>query len=287
MSGAGGAPLWRIRAVPVPQWRGKSLAGKTILLHAEQGFGDSIQFVRYVPLVAVKGAKIVLEIPDSLMPLVDFRDDMVATIKPGAPPPPFDLHCPLMSLPLAFGTTLATIPGETPYLCVPPERKANVRKWLPNSGRTRVGLVWSGKPSHRNDHNRSIAFDRLAPILSVPGCAFISLQREYRKADLATLAACPNLLRLDAALADFADTAAVVDALDLVITVDTAVAHLAGALGKPVWILLAAIQDWRWLLQRDDSPWYPTARLFRQPETGDWDSVIALLMRELTGLARA
>jgi hypothetical protein len=147
-------------------------------------------------------------------------------------------------------------------------------------------LVWSGKPSHKNDHNRSIAFHRLAPLLSFSGVDFISLQREYRNADLAALTAFPDLLRLDAGLADFADSAAVVEALDLVITVDTAVAHLAGALGKPVWILLSFIQDWRWLVQREDSPWYPTARLFRQPEIGDWDSVIARVGRELAAFAR-
>jgi tetratricopeptide (TPR) repeat protein len=270
-----------------PVWQGEDLGGRKILLHAEQGFGDSIQLLRYVPMVVAKGGRVVLEIPDSLMPLIGRGDGVVAMVRPGAPLPPFDLHCPLLSLPLAFGTTLATIPAEVPYLRVPAERAANWRTWLPGSGRPRVGLVWSGKPSHKNDHNRSIAFHRLAPLLSLPGVDFISLQREYREADLAALAACPNLLRLDAALSDFADTAAVVEALDLVITVDTAVAHLAGALGKPVWILLSSIQDWRWLQQREDSPWYPTARLFRQPEIGDWDSVIARVARELAVFARS
>jgi len=270
-----------------PTWRGEDLRGRSILLHAEQGFGDSIQLLRYVPMVVAKGGQVVLEIPDSLMPLVGRRDGAVAMINPGAPLPSFDLHCPLLSLPLAFGTTLATIPAQVPYLRVPAERAANWRNWLPCSGRPRVGLVWSGKPTHKNDHNRSIAFDRLAPLVSLPGVDFISLQREYRDADLAALAAFPNLLRLDGGLADFADTAAVVEALDLVITVDTAVAHLAGALGKPVWILLSSIQDWRWLVQREDSPWYPTARLFRQPAIGDWDSVIARVARELAAFARA
>jgi tetratricopeptide (TPR) repeat protein len=264
-----------------PLWRGENLAGKIVLLHAEQGFGDSIQFLRYVPMVAAKGGKMVLEIPDSLMPLIGHADGVLAMVKPGAALPPFDLHCPLLSLPLAFGTTLATIPAEVPYLHVPAERAMKWRCALPAAGRPRVGLVWSGKPSHKNDHNRSIAMHRLTPLLSVSGVDFVSLQREYRTADLAALAALPNLLRLDAALADFADAAAVVEALDLVITVDTAVAHLAGALGKPVWLLLSSIQDWRWLQRRGDSPWYPTARLFRQPEIGDWDSVIARVAREL------
>jgi tetratricopeptide (TPR) repeat protein len=268
-----------------PAWRGEELGGRTILLHSEQGFGDSIQLLRYVPMVAAKGGRVVLEIPDSLMPLVGRRDGVVAMVKPGAPLPPFDLHCPLMSLPLAFGTTLATVPAQVPYLQVPVERAADWRDRLPGTGRPRVGLVWSGKPTHKNDHNRSIALHRLAPLLSLSGIDFVSLQREYREADMAALAASRNLRRLDAALADFADTAAVVEAVDLVITVDTAVAHLAGALGKPVWILVSSIQDWRWLLQREDSPWYPTARLFRQPEIGDWDSVIGRLARELAAFA--
>jgi tetratricopeptide (TPR) repeat protein len=274
------------RDVAQPQWQGEDLGGRTILLHAEQGFGDSIQLLRYVPMVVAKGGQVVLEIPDSLMPLIGARDGVVAMLKLGAPLPPFDLHCPLLSLPLAFGSTLATIPAEVPYLRAPAERTAKWRNWLPNSGRPRVGMVWSGKPTHKNDHNRSIALHRLAPLLSLPGIDFVSLQREYRETDLSALAAFPNLLRLDMALADFADTAAAVEALDLVITVDTAVAHLAGALGKPVWILLSSIQDWRWLLQREDSPWYPSARLFRQPAIGDWDSVIARVARELAAFAR-
>ena len=267
-----------------PLWRGDDLGGRTILLHAEQGFGDSIQFLRYVPMVIAQGGKVVLEIPESLMPLLGHSDGVLAMVKPGAALPPFDLHCPLLSLPLAFGTTLATIPAAVPYLHVPAQRAMKWRSALPAAGRPRVGLVWSGKPSHKNDHNRSIALHRLTPLLSVSGADFISLQPEYRAADLAALAAFPNLLRLDAALADFADTAAVVEALNLVIAVDTAVAHLAGALGKPVWLLVSSIQDWRWLRQRDDSPWYPTARLFRQPEIGDWDSVIARVARELAVL---
>jgi tetratricopeptide (TPR) repeat protein len=269
-----------------PLWRGEPLAGKTILVYAEQGFGDSIQFLRYVPMVVAKGANVVLEVPDSLMPLLGRIEGVAAIVKPGAPLPAFDVHCPLLSLPRAFGTTLATIPAEVPYLRVPAERAAKWRTLLPRGEHARVGLVWSGKPSHKNDHNRSIALDRLAPLLSLPGIDFISLQREYRDADLATLAAFPNLRRLDAALTDFAETAAVVEDLDLVITVDTAVAHLAGAVGKPVWILLAAVLDWRWLLDRADSPWYPSARLFRQPQLGDWASVVARLSHELAALQR-
>ena len=185
---AGNAP----RDFGVPQWRGedvsgKSLAGKTILLHAEQGFGDTIQFVRYLPMLAARGARIVLEVPDSLMPLIGDIDGVIAMISRGQPHPPIDLHCPLMSLPLAFGPTLATIPATVPYLRAPAERVEAWRARLPASGKLRVGLVWSGKPTHRNDHNRSIAFERLAPLLAVPNIDFVSLQRDVRETDAAAL----------------------------------------------------------------------------------------------------
>ncbi len=268
-----------------PQWRGEDLEGKTILLHAEQGFGDTIQFIRYLPMVVAKGGKVVLEIPGDLMPLVGQIDGVVAMASRGQALPPFDLHCPLLSLPLAFGTTLATVPAPIAYLRAPPERVAQWRASLPRGEAPRIGLVWSGKPSHRNDHNRSIPLARLSPLLLKPGFQFVSLQKDVRDADQEALRKFPALIRFGDALADFADTAAVVAALDLVITVDTAVAHLAGAMGKPVWILLPAIGDWRWLLDREDSPWYPSARLFRQPHIGDWGSVMARLTRELAAFA--
>lgn len=279
---------WRWRradAVPrgftQPQWRGEDLRGRTILLHAEQGFGDTLQFVRYVPMVAAKGGNVILEGPDGLLPLLAGIEGVAARVSRGAPLPPFDLHCPLMSLPLAFGTTLATVPAAVPYLRVPAARAEQWRGRLPRRGVPRVGLVWSGRPTHRNDHNRSIALARLEPVLARPGVQFISLQREIRDADRPALAKFPTVLRLEEELADFADTAAVVDALDLTIAVDTAVAHVAGALGKPVWVLLPSIPDWRWMLHRDDSPWYPSARLFRQKRIGDWDGAIARLAAEL------
>ncbi len=269
-----------------PQWRGEDLQGRTILLHAEQGFGDTIQFIRYLPMVVARGGKVVLEIPDDLRPLVGPLDGVVAMVSRGQALPPFDLHCPLLSLPLAFGTTLATVPAPVSYLRAPPERIEQWRARLPPSEALRVGLVWSGKPSHKNDHNRSIALAQLAPLLSKPGFQFISLQKQVRDADRAELEKFPALVRLDDTLADFADTAAVVAALKLVIAVDTAVAHLAGAMGKPVWILLPAIGDWRWLQAREDSPWYPSARLFRQPQIGDWESVVARLDWELAWFAK-
>ena len=267
-----------------PQWQGEDLTGKTILLHAEQGLGDCIQMLRYLPLIVKKARKVVLELPEPLFPLIG--DPAVKLASRGAPLPPFDVHCPLMSLPLAFGTTVETIPADVPYLQVPAVRLEKWRAKLAAIPAPRVGLVWSGQPEHLNDHNRSIALSRLAPLLSVPGVQFVSLQLETRERDLAEAARRPNLTRFDTELADFADTAALICQLDLVIAVDTAVAHLAGALGKPVWILVSHIQDWRWLLARSDSPWYPSARLYRQPEPGDWDSVIADLTTDLGEFAK-
>jgi hypothetical protein len=190
-----------------------------------------------------------------------------------------------MSLPLAFGTTVDTIPATVPYLHAPAGRTKIWRDRLADMGRPRIGLVWSGKPSHKNDHNRSIALLQLKPLLSVAGAQFVSLQREYRANDLTALGRLP-IRRIDDLLADFGDTAAAIGELDLVITVDTAVAHLAGAMAKPLWLLLPHIQDWRWLHGRNDSPWYPTARLFRQSQIGDWDGAILTMAKELADFAK-
>jgi len=274
------------RGFAQPQWRGEDLGGKTILLHAEQGFGDSIQFMRYLPMVKAKAGHVILEVPDSLRPLIGELAEGVTMLTRGDPLPAFDVHCPLMSLPLAFGTTLASIPASVPYLYAPAGRTEAWRRRLSGTKRPRVGLVWSGRPDHKNDHNRSVALSRLAPLLSVGDATFVSLQREYREADLPTLEKLP-ILRLESSLSDFADTAAVIGELDLVISVDTAVAHLAGAMGKPLWLLLPRIQDWRWMRGRADSPWYPSARLFRQSQIGDWDGVISAVARELAAFAKA
>ena len=278
-----GATELTSRGFVQPQWAGDEIAGKTIFLHAEQGYGDSIQMLRYLPLVKARGARVVLELPDSLMPLLGPHGEGVVVLNRGTPLPAFDLHCPLMSLPLAFGTTIDNVPAEVPYLFAP--RRERVRARLPREG-LRVGLAWSGKPSHKNDHNRSIALQSLAALVSLPGTSFVSLQREYREADLPVLAGLP-IARLDDVIRDFADTAAAIDRLDLVIAVDTAVAHLAGSLGKPLWLLLSHIQDWRWLCEREDSPWYRTARLFRQGSDGTWDPVIARVTEALAALAKA
>ncbi len=281
-----GATELKPRGFTQPQWHGENLNGKTILLHAEQGYGDTIQFARYLPMVAQKGGNILFELPDSLRPLIGDVDGLAGMYRVGDTLPPFDLHCPLLSLPIAFGTTVATIPARVPYLRTPRERSETWQARLAPIARPRVGLVWSGKPTHKNDHNRSIALARLEPWLSVGDVQFVSLQREYREADIPDLNRLP-ILRFEDALTDFADTAALMSELDLVIAVDTAVAHLAGALGRPLWLLLSHIQDWRWLRGRTDSPWYPTARLFRQPQSGDWDEVIARVAEELAAFAKS
>lgn len=279
-----GATELEPRGFAQPQWHGEDIADKTILLHAEQGFGDSIQFLRYLPLVKARAGHVVLELPDSLVPLLGDMANDITLINRGTPLPPFDVHCPMMSQALSFGTTLETIPAAVPYLHVPQARRDKWRALLPATSQKRVGLVWSGKPSHKNDHNRSIALERLAPLFATPNLSFVSLQREYRDADVPALARF-GIQRIDDALGDFADTAAAMEQLDLVVAVDTAVAHLAGALGRPLWLLVSNIQDWRWLRDRNDSPWYPTARLFRQPRDGKWDSVLTTLARELAAFA--
>jgi tetratricopeptide (TPR) repeat protein len=262
-------------------WLGDSdPAGKTILLHAEQGLGDSIQFIRYAPLLARRGATVIAEVQAPFRALAAGVAGVTSAFCRGDALPGFDLHCPILSLPLAFRTTLASIPAEVPYLRVPENRAAHWAGRLP-AGR-RVGLVWSGAPRHRNDHHRSVGLTRLAPLLDVPGLRFVSLQRDVRPGDAEVIQARPDLVHFGAELRDLADTAALMAGLDLVISVDTAAAHLAGALARPVWVLLPFSADFRWLVGRADSPWYPTARLFRQPRLGDWDSVIEAVRRALT-----
>jgi tetratricopeptide (TPR) repeat protein len=258
-----------------PYWTGReSLRGKSILLFAEQGLGDSIQFLRYVPRVAESAERVVLRLPAALAGLARGIGEKVQIVAEGEELPRFDYACALLSLPLAFATTLESIPREVPYLHADAARVAAWRGRLEDPGQgQRIGVVWSGNPSHRNDRNRSIALATFRRI-AVPGCTFVSLQPDVRPGDRAALDEWNGLLAWGGELRDFADTAALVSALDLVITVDTSVAHLAGALGRPVWILLPHCPDWRWMLDREDSPWYPTAWLVRQPSPGDWESVL-------------
>jgi tetratricopeptide (TPR) repeat protein len=277
-----GEGLKRQRTFDKPLWLGESpVAGKTILVHYEQGLGDTIQFARYAPLLAEQGARVILEVQPPLKSLLSPIGDCIEVIGAGEEIPNFDLQCPIMSLPLAFRTDLATIPGKIPYLTVRSEWLQQWNKCLPPRQGLRVGIVWSGNATHKNDHNRSIALTQIAPIFDLPDIQFISLQKDPRDGDAEILTGNPRILDFCALLRDYSDTAALIAQVDLVISVDTSVAHLAGALGKPAWILLPLCSDWRWLLDRDDSPWYPTARLFRQPSIGDWDSVIRRVRQEL------
>jgi Flp pilus assembly protein TadD len=265
-----------------PRWHGEALAGRTLLLHAEQGLGDTLQFARYVPLARQRGGRVVLEAPPSLLPLLDGLAD--AIIPCGGPRPPFDLHCPLLSLPLAFGTDLATVPATVPYLAVDGARLAAWRALLGARRRPRIGLAFSGSPEHPEDAARSVPAALLAPLLAIDAMEFHVVQTDIRAADAPHL---PSGARVHAErLKDFADTAALISLLDLVISVDTSVAHLAGALARPVWVLLPRGADFRWLRHRDDSPWYPTARLFRQDDTGRWEPVLARVAARLRDFAR-
>lgn len=273
-----------------PLWLGETpLAGKTILVCADEGFGDSIQYARYLPLLAARGARVILVVEPALCPLLA-RIDGVAQCLPKletTPLPAFDVHCPLTCLPLAFGTTLASIPSAA--ACLPPPAADRVQAWDSRLGpheKLRVGLVWSGNPKHQNDRNRSMALSMLSRILDADAI-FVSLQKDPRPRDAEWLRTRPDIVDLTAALTDFAETAALVSCLDLVISVDTSVAHLAGSLGKPVWLLLPHTPDFRWLLGRDDSPWYPAHRLFRQTATRDYDSVLDRVRGELARLAEA
>lgn len=271
---------------PEPPWRGEPLAGRTILLATEQGFGDAIQFVRYVPLVAGMGARVLLQANPALQALLSQLPANCEVVGP-ADAVRADFHCALMDLPEVFGTTLQDVPATVRYLAADPER---VRHWQARvrdgSGRPHVGLAWSGNPAHTNDRRRSIPLERFGGLLQCD-CRFVSVQPQVRAADEAAARTLPLLLEPARALGDFADTAALLEAVDLVITVDTSVAHLAGALGRPVWILLPYVPDWRWMVGRDDSPWYPTARLFRQERPGDWAGVLERVREQLQRWPRA
>lgn len=263
------------REFPQPLWLGESdLAGRTILVHAEQGLGDTLHFCRLAPQLTARGARVILQVQKPLRAMLQSLQGVAAVLADGDPLPDFDLHCPLLSLPLALGLRVETIPAPIPYLAADPERVAAWQQRLPADGRLRVGLAASGNPGYGNDRIRSMPMHFLAPLLDQPIQAVL-LQKDIRPGDQAFLAAHPALAVVAGELADFTDTAALIDTLDLVISVDTSVAHLAGALGKPLWLLQPAVPEWRWLTGRDDSPWYPQARLFRQDRPGDWAGVVA------------
>ncbi|VWB57002.1 tetratricopeptide repeat protein [Burkholderia lata] len=266
-----------------PRWtHGMPLDGQTILLYPEQGLGDTLQFCRYVPLVKALGARVVVEAPVELKALFATLDGVDVLVARGDPLPPFDLHCPLLSLPLEFRTDLSSIPAGGPYLRADPARVEHWRARLGAADRPRIGLVWSGNPLHLNDRNRSITLADLLPLLD-DRYEWISLQKVIRDEDRPVLDASPIRFVGDE-LTDFAETAALTEAMDAVISVDTSVAHLAGALGRPLAVMLPHTPDFRWLLDRDDSPWYPGARLFRQPEGGQWAPVVERLRDALPAL---
>ena len=264
-----------------PLWLGaQPLQGRTILLHAELGLGDTLQFCRYASRVAALGATVVLEVQAALVPLLASLAGVHQVVARGAPLPPFDYHCPLMSLPLAFRTDATSIPASIPYLASDPARVAVWQRRLGPAARPRLGVAWSGSQALAND-KRSMALEQFLPLLSGE-VEWVSLQKEVRPADAALLPSRPGLRHFGDELRDFAETAALAQLMDLVVTVDTSVTHLAGALGKEVWLLLPfGSHDWRWQLAREDSPWYPKARLFRQPAPGDWASLVARVAGEL------
>jgi len=275
----------------VPRWLGEEpIEGKAILIVADEGLGDSIQLARYVPMVAARGANVILVVGRALCPLLSGLPGVTKCLSnPPEEWPDFDFHCPISSLPLIFGTRLDTIPSGLSYLPRLPESR--VETWKDRLGphrKLRVGLVWSGNPEHAKDYDRSLPLGDLVPILDLDA-QFFSLQKDVRPRDKATLLQHSGIVDLTKQLTDFVETAALISCLDLVITVDTSVAHLAGALGCATWILLPYTPDYRWLLNRDDSPWYPTVRLFRQTATREYASVIERVRAELAAqiLARS
>jgi tetratricopeptide (TPR) repeat protein len=270
-----------VRDFSAPVWSGEAIGNRVLLLHAEQGFGDTLQFCRYVPLLSAS-ARIVLEVHPPLVRLLSRLRGVLEIVARGDRLPLFDLHCPLLSLPLAFGTTLDTIPAAVPYLSADPTLAAAWRDRLDSLDGLRVGLVWASNPDSAQDaarqrdrRDKSISLDQLSLLAESKKLSFVSLQKAETAAQTRKYPAGLVVHDWTDELEDFADTAALVDGLDLVISVDTAVAHLAGALGKPVWLMNRFDTDWRWLLNRDDSPWYPQLRQFRQPAPGDWISVIS------------
>lgn len=271
-----------------PLWDGSDIKGRTIFLNAEQGLGDTIQFIRYAPMVADKGAKVIIECQKELISLLNNMPGVERIIAGGDPLPDFDVHCPLQTLPSIFGTTIENIPAGASYLAVDP---AVIRKWSDRIGShdagIKVGLAWSGDPELRDDRNRSCRLETFSALSRFGKVAFYSLQKGRGEEQAKNPPEGMRLLDFTDEIEDFSDTAALIQNLDLVISVDTAVAHLAGALGKPVWVLLPFVPDWRWMLNREDSPWYPTIRLFRQPTSGAWGSVIENVANELEVFIKA
>jgi Flp pilus assembly protein TadD len=279
---------WQLRSVrrrdfTQPLWDGAPLEGRTVLLHAEQGLGDTLNFIRYAPLVRERGGRVMVVAPKPLVPLLSACRGIDQLLAFGEPLPDFDVQAPLLSLPRLLGTRPDNVPADGPYLHVDPARTQRWRLWLVAYHGLKVGIAWQGDRKHRNDRQRSVPLAQLAPLAQVPGVRLFSLQKGPGSEQLA---GCPFAVTdlgswLDNSGGAFLDTAAVMRNLDLVVCVDTALGHLAGGLGVPVWLALPFAPDWRWLLDRDDTPWYPSMRLFRQTRAGDWDSVFADMAAEL------
>ena len=281
---------WRLKikkptAAPVRTnliWDGEqSLSGKHFVVYEEQGLGDIIQFCRYLPVLEQKGANVTFKLKSNLHALLQTMDSKTSLNTRLPEENKIDFELPMMSLPLALKTTVETIPAQIPYLYADDQRKKRWNEKLGNKTVTRIGLVWSGSTTNKNDHNRSLLLNQLTSLLVLP-VEFHSLQKEVREIDIKTLTDFPKINQHQDDLLDFSDTAALIDEMDLVISVDTAVAHLSGAMGKKTFILLPYSPDYRWMLDRADSPWYPTATLFRQPSVGDWDSVISEIRQLLS-----
>ena len=286
---------WRHGHLPSPQrsfvqprWDGSALQGRRLLVYWEQGFGDVLQFVRYLPLLARNAGKpgqIFLECQHPLVPVLRSLPG-VTVVETGGPLPDFDVQIPVMSLPFLFGTRLETVPSRVPYLAAEPDLVARWGERLKGLTGLKVGIVWAGSPTHGNDRNRSIGLAPFARLAAIPGISLVSIQKGPTEGQAADPPGGFPLLNLSPDIRDFADTAAIMEGLDLVVCVDTSVAHLAGALGRPVWVLLPFAPDWRWMIDRDDSPWYPTMRLFRQPQPQCWDGAMDRLehaLRERAG----
>jgi Flp pilus assembly protein TadD len=275
------AQIGERRRYTQPLWLGaEPLQGKTILLYGEGGLGDTLQFCRYAKLAADAGARVILEVPAALLALLKNVAGASQVVEQGAALPAFDFHCPLPSLPLAFKSGLNAIPASDSYIACSAAKLAEWEARLGERAKPRIGLVWSGGRNHRNDRNRSIALGELIEYLPRQ-YQYVSLQKETRQSDEGALGSHGDILRFDGQLNDFSDTAALCQLMDVVVSVDTSVAHLAGAIGKPVWVMLPFVPDWRWLLDREDSPWYPSARLFRQEKAGDWAGVLGKVQSAL------
>jgi tetratricopeptide (TPR) repeat protein len=272
------------RHVGQPHWDGSDLAGKTILLYIEQGYGDLFHLCRYVPLLAARGATVILEAVGDIESLLRRLPGVHEVLIAGSvPTTEFDFVCPLLSVPLFYGTTLETIPAEVPYMSVAPDRAAAWADSLKGDGNFKVGLTWAGRSFPLN---RATTLKALAPLGQIAGITFYSLQKEEAAREAQNPPAGMNVVDLAGRLTDFQETAAAIGAMDLIITIDTAVAHLAGALAKPVWTMLHSAPDWRWLEHREDSPWYPTMRLFRAQKRNDWPAVVQKVKGELAKLVQ-